>query len=159
MFGHTHQLIVLDSIFNGQLAQIRNAIVAASTEGPEELQRATLAQADFILNAMRERWASSSGSSKNEEANEEISPQRFVDKMLTNYLNVGFIHMVFPKALILHVARNPMDTIFSSYKHDFAPGHLDYLSEFESLAQTYVNYRKVMNHWDKVLPGRVTHVR
>ncbi len=126
-----------------------------------ELQNAVVAQAEFIVDSMRERWASaSSGSSKTEGVNEARSPPlRFVDKMLTNYLNVGFIHMIFPNALILHVARNPMDTLFSAYKHDFAPGHLDYLSDFGSLSQTYVNYRKVMSHWDKVLPGRVTHVR
>jgi len=148
-----------DSIFNGQLEQIRGAIVEASTRGPMELQRAILEQADHVLSGMKERWAKTTAASLNGNKGELITPQRFVDKMLTNYLNVGFIHMVFPKALILHVARNPMDTIFSSYKHDFAPGHLDYLSEFESLALTYGNYRKIMTHWDKVLPGRVTHVR
>jgi hypothetical protein len=42
--------------------------------------------------------------------------------MLTNYMNVGFIHLLFPNALILHVAREPMDTIFSAFKHDFPPG-------------------------------------
>jgi len=104
--------------------------VAASSKGPIELQNVVVAQAEFILNSMRERWASaSSGSPKNKDVSEVAPlPQRFVDKMLTNYLNVGFIHMIFPNALILHVARNPMDTLFSAYKHDFAPGHLDYMA-------------------------------
>ncbi len=51
--------------------------------------------------------------------------------------DVGFIHMLFPKALILHVAREPMDTIFSAYKHEFPPGPLDYTSSFDSLAELY----------------------
>jgi hypothetical protein len=67
--------------------------------------------------------------------------------------------MLFPNALILHVAREPMDTVFSAFKHEFPPGGLDYTSEFSSLAQMYHSYRDVMEHWDKVLPGRVTHVR
>lgn len=45
--------------------------------------------------------------------------------------------MLFPNALILHVAREPMDTAFSAYKHDFPPGTLDYTSSFDSLAELY----------------------
>lgn len=62
--------------------------------------------------------------------------------------------MLFPKALILHVIREPMDTIFSAYKHEFPPGTLDYTSDFESLAELYHSYRDLMDHWDKELPGR-----
>ena len=76
-----------------------------------------------------------------------MKPIRFSDKMLTNYMNVGFIHLLFPYALILHVAREPMDTIFSAYKHDFPAGGLDYTSEFEGLAHLYHSYPDVMEHW------------
>lgn len=79
--------------------------------------------------------------------------------MLTNYYNVGFIHLLYPNALILHVAREPMDTIFSAYKHEFPPGTLDYTSDMEALAELYHAYRDLIEHWDQVLPGRVTHVR
>lgn len=70
-----------DSIFNGQLERIRAAIVAASSKGPIELQNVVVAQAEFILNSMRERWASaSSGSPKNKDVSEVAPlPQRFVD--------------------------------------------------------------------------------
>jgi hypothetical protein len=45
--------------------------------------------------------------------------------------------MLFPNALILHIAREPMDTIFSAYKHEFPSGPLDYTSSFESLSELY----------------------
>ena len=86
-------------------------------------------------------------------------PKRFVDKMLTNYFNIGFIHMLYPKALILHVMREPMDTIFSSFKHEFPSGGLEYTSDVQALSEMYTSYRDVMDHWDQVLPGRVTHIR
>jgi Sulfotransferase family len=52
-----------------------------------------------------------------------------------------------------------MDTIFSAYKHEFPSGTLDYTSQFDSLAELYHAYRDLIEHWDRVLPGRVTHVR
>ena len=47
------------------------------------------------------------------------NPLRLVDKLNTNHRFVGYIHILFPNALILHCARNPVDAVFSSYKHDF----------------------------------------
>jgi hypothetical protein len=52
-----------------------------------------------------------------------------------------------------------MDVIWSAYKHEFPAGGLDYTSNFESLADMYHSYRSVIDHWDTVLPGRITHVR
>jgi len=170
-----HPLIVgtgEDSVFNGRLDYIRNEIVKASVSGNlGTLHSVVKKLADDVVLDMRKRWEVIDANARaveldegNEDApestNEERhSPTRFTDKMLTNYMNVGFIHLLFPNALILHVAREPMDTIFSAFKHDFPPGGFDYTSEFSGLAQLYHSYRDVMEHWDKVLPGRVTHVR
>lgn len=146
-----------DSVFNGNLDRIRNKIVETSVADPTQLSKVIEELADEVVSEMQGRWRMM----KKEEgqiANED-EPLRLVDKMLTNYYNVGFIHLLFPKALILHVVREPMDTIFSAYKHEFPPGGLDYTSSFESLAQLYHSYRELMIHWDQTLPGRVTHIR
>jgi tetratricopeptide (TPR) repeat protein len=157
-----HPLIVgtgEDSVFNGRLDHIRNSIVEASMVGDSQVLVDTVQSlADEVVDAMRQRWKVIESNTSFED-NAHANPERFADKMLTNYFNVGFIHMLFPNALILHVAREPMDTVFSAFKHEFPPGGLDYTSEFSSLAQMYHSYRDVMEHWDKVLPGRVTHVR
>ena len=96
-----------DSVFNGQLETIRNKIVQASmSRNPMVIQRTVQMLADKVVNDMQMRWESL----ENDLDRESMSaPKRFVDKMLTNYMNVGFIHMLFPNALILHVAREPMD--------------------------------------------------
>jgi hypothetical protein len=147
-----------NSVFNGQLDAIRNKIVQVSMLGdPDALARAIKSLADGVVEEMGERWKMVSASE--ERASGRQQPVRFVDKMLTNYYNVGFIHMLFPNALILHVAREPMDTVFSAYKHEFPAGPLDYTSDFKSLAELYHGYRDLMEHWDRELPGRVTHVR
>ena len=149
-----------NSIFNGRLDMIRNEIVKASIGGdPRALHATVQTLADGVVSEMRERWETIEANKSELRDDERRSPVRFVDKMLTNYMNVGFIHILFPNALILHVAREPMDTIFSAFKHDFAPGGLDYMSEFKGVARLYHSYRDVMEHWDRVLPGRVTHIR
>ncbi len=150
-----------DSVFNGRLDHIRNSIVEASMVGSSDTLRDTVQKlADEVVETMKERWEIiDANTTKTPEDDTKVDPERFADKMLTNYFNVGFIHMLFPNALILHVAREPMDTVFSAFKHEFPPGGLDYTSEFSSLAQMYHSYRDVMEHWDKVLPGRVMHVR
>jgi hypothetical protein len=142
------------------LDEIRNAIVSASMSGqPDALANVVTEMANSVVDTMRDRWKTIQSNIDPKEGRDEPEPLRFADKMLTNYFNVGFIHMLFPKALILHVARNPMDCVFSAFKHVFPSGGLDYTSEFSSVADMYHSYRDVMEHWDTVLPGRVTHVR
>ena len=149
-----------DSIFNGMLDEIRNAIVKASMQqSPTAIQSVVEKYANKVDNLTRERYEDIARNTRNEKEEKREVPKRFVDKMLTNYANIGFIHLLFPNALILHVVREPMDTLFSAYKHEFPPGHLDYTSDFTSLAKMYQNYRTIIDHWDNVLPGRVTHVK
>lgn len=147
-----------NSVFNGRLDDIRNKIVETSLNGDSSAMSSVISSlADGVIDEMRRRWEMVS--SDEVRVATEIIPERFIDKMLTNYYNVGFIHMLFPNALILHVVREPMDTIWSAYKHEFPSGTLDYTSDFSSLAELYHGYRDLMDHWDKVLPERVTHVK
>jgi len=160
-----HPLIVgtgEDSVFNGQLDTIRNEIVKVSGHADTGVLQDKIKElANDVVAEMKSRWKAINANERADEDEKEKqpSPLRFADKMLTNYMNVGFIHLLFPNALILHVAREPMDSIFSAFKHDFGPGGLDYTSDFPGLAQLYENYRDIMEHWDLVLPGRVTHIR
>jgi hypothetical protein len=147
-----------NSVFNGQLDHIRNKIVETSMLGDaNELTNVIKSLADDVVDEMRNRWKMVAAGENRAADREE--PRRYADKMLTNYYNVGFIHMLFPNALILHVLREPMDSIFSAYKHEFPSGPLDYTSHFPSLSELYHGYRDLIEHWDKELPGRVTHIR
>jgi len=148
-----------NSVFNGRLDHIRNKIVESSLTGDTNALGSVInSLANGVVDEMRYRWKMVASADSNN-LTPAADPKRFADKMLTNYNNVGFIHMLFPNALILHVIREPMDTIFSAYKHEFPSGPLDYTSDFEGLAEFYHAYRDLMDHWDRELPGRVTHVR
>ena len=82
---------------------------------------------------------------------------RFVDKTLENYLHVGAIAAMFPRAVILHAARDALDTCVSCFRQLFASG-AETLYDLGEIGAEYVTYREVMEHWRRVLPGRVIDV-
>ncbi len=82
---------------------------------------------------------------------------RFVDKTLENHLRVGMIHLMFPKAVVLHSARDPVDTCLACYRQLFASG-AETLYDLGQIGAAYVRYRRMMEHWNAVLPGRVIEV-
>jgi tetratricopeptide (TPR) repeat protein len=82
---------------------------------------------------------------------------RFVDKTLENHLRVGVIHLMFPRSVILDSVRDPVDTCLSCYRQLFTEGN-ETLYDLRQIGRAYVRYRRVMEHWDRVLPGRVIRV-
>lgn len=82
---------------------------------------------------------------------------RFVDKTLENYLHVGAIAVMFPSAVILHAVRDPVDTCLSCYRQPFSSGG-ETLCDLAEIGTEYVIYRRLMDHWRAVLPGRVIDV-
>ena len=81
----------------------------------------------------------------------------FVDKLPTNHFNVGFIARALPHAKILHMTRDPMDVCFSNYRAYFGEGYA-YSYRFDTLAAYYADYRRLMDHCHRELPGRVLDV-
>jgi tetratricopeptide (TPR) repeat protein len=82
---------------------------------------------------------------------------RFVDKMPNNFMHVGLIHLMFPNAKIIDARRHPMACCFSGFKQLFADGQ-EFTYSLEDIANYYKNYVALMQHWDKVLPGKVLRV-
>ncbi len=82
---------------------------------------------------------------------------RFIDKLPNNFLHIGLIHAILPRATIIDVRRHPMDSAFSCFKQCFAAGQT-FTYDLEGLGRYYRQYLAVMDHWDRVLPGRVLHV-
>lgn len=81
----------------------------------------------------------------------------FTEKLPSNFLNVDFILRALPDARIVHMCRNPMDTCFSNlrtyFSHD-AP----YACDQVDLADYYLRYRRLMEHWHHRHPGRILDV-
>jgi tetratricopeptide (TPR) repeat protein len=77
---------------------------------------------------------------------------RVTDKMPFNFLWVGLVHVLLPKARIVHCLRNPVDTCLSIYSTYFAE-HWGFASDRGDLAAYYRQYVRLMDHWRTVLPA------
>jgi tetratricopeptide (TPR) repeat protein len=82
----------------------------------------------------------------------------FIDKMPNNFLHIGLIHLILPNARIIDARRQPMAACFACYKQLFARGQT-FTYDLRHVAHYYRNYVNVMDHWDKVLPGRIHRVQ
>jgi predicted Zn-dependent protease len=82
---------------------------------------------------------------------------RFTDKQLGNFRNVALIHLMFPRAAIIDIRRHPMASGFACYKQHFS--HLmPFCYDLGEIAAYYRDYARLMDHMDRVLPGRVHRV-
>jgi tetratricopeptide (TPR) repeat protein len=83
---------------------------------------------------------------------------RFIDKLPLNFLYLGLIHAALPNATIIHVQRDPMDTVYAVYKTLFVDAY-PFSYKLEELARYFVAYHELMEHWNRVLPNVIQTVR
>ena len=77
---------------------------------------------------------------------------RIIDKMPSNYVFVGLIHLALPNARIIHTVRDPVDTCISCFSKLF--DEQNYTYDLAELGRYYRHYQTLMAHWYKVLPPR-----
>ena len=82
----------------------------------------------------------------------------FIDKMPNNFRHIGLIHLMLPNARIIDARREPMACCFSNLKQLFANGQ-EFTYSIEDIARYYRTYVELMEHWDRVLPGRILRVQ
>jgi tetratricopeptide (TPR) repeat protein len=76
---------------------------------------------------------------------------RVTDKMPANFMHLGIMTSMFPQATFIHCRRNPMDTCLSCYFAKFLR-EMDFSFRLEDIGAYYRGYRRLMDHWRKVLP-------
>lgn len=84
---------------------------------------------------------------------------RVVDKLPGNFRFAGLIAKSIPGAVILHCCRDPRDTCLSCFCQLFDDRGLQLATgSLLTLSQMYRDYRRMMDHWTAVMPGRITDV-
>ena len=83
---------------------------------------------------------------------------RFVtDKMPNNFLHLGLIRRLFPRAPIVHCIRDPMDTCLSIYFQYFDL-RIPYSYNLTHIGRYYRDYIRLMRHWQQVIEPAIIPV-
>ena len=77
--------------------------------------------------------------------------QRIVDKMPANYVHLGLIRTLFPRARVIHCRRDLRDVALSCWMTRFAS--VDWACDWDHVTLHFEQYCRLMDHWRKVLPS------
>lgn len=83
---------------------------------------------------------------------------RVVDKHPLNFQFIGLILLMFPNARVIHTVRHPLDTCLSCFFQHFTSGQ-DYTFDLIQLGHFYRHYRRLMEYWEQLFPGRILHLQ
>jgi tetratricopeptide (TPR) repeat protein len=79
------------------------------------------------------------------------------DKRCDNFLHIGLIKTLFPTAVIVHTAREPLDIALSTYFVDFADP-ISYTTSMPDIGHYLAQYRRLMSHWDRLFGDEIVKV-
>ena len=80
--------------------------------------------------------------------------RKVTDKLPFNFMHVGVIALLLPKAKIVHCRRDPRDTCLSCYFTSFADEN-QFANDLVTLGRYYADYHRLMEHWRSAFPGRI----
>jgi tetratricopeptide (TPR) repeat protein len=86
----------------------------------------------------------------------EVVSERVVDKMPDNYLYAGLLAIIFPRATLIHVRRDPRDIAFSCWMTQFRS--IRWSNDLEHLIGRLDGHRRLTDHWHTVLRAHVHEV-
>jgi tetratricopeptide (TPR) repeat protein len=84
-------------------------------------------------------------------ARHDQAHRRVVDKMPHNFLNIGLISLLLPRATIINCQREPIDVCLSIFMQLFSKEH-GYAHSLEGLGRYYQLYARLMDHWREHAP-------
>jgi hypothetical protein len=88
---------------------------------------------------------------------QKIDPvHKFVtDKMPHNFVLIGFIKILFPKARIIYCKRNKMDNCFSLFAHKFIDKSHGYCYNQKTLSKYYDLHSELMKYWQEIFQDEI----
>ncbi len=81
---------------------------------------------------------------------------RIVDKMPENYLYLGLLAALFPRAKLIHCRRDLRDVALSCWMTHFQ--EVSWANDQEHIASRFSGYQRIMEHWHNVLPTPLLEV-
>jgi tetratricopeptide (TPR) repeat protein len=79
------------------------------------------------------------------------------DKMPDNYMYIGMLSIMFPRATFIHCRRDLRDVAVSCWMTDFRS--IRWANDQNNIASRFGQYHRIMNHWRDVLPVPIHEVQ
>jgi Flp pilus assembly protein TadD len=131
----------------GETTAFPDAVRLAGGKG-RRLSMSRMAEADpATLRAVGDRYVA---------VQERLFPgaSRIVDKLTSNFLYVGLIHLCLPGATIIDNRRDPMALGFSCFAQLFTGG-MRFAYDLAEIGRYTRAYRRLTSHWRDLLPNRM----
>ena len=90
---------------------------------------------------------------------EEKKARRIINKAISNFSWLGVIATALPRAKIIHINRNPLDSCLSTYTRQFRSDEQPYSYDLVNLGLFYQSYADLMEHWHSVIPDMILNVQ
>jgi tetratricopeptide (TPR) repeat protein len=81
---------------------------------------------------------------------------RVADKMPDNYMYLGMLAVLFPKAKFIHSRRDLRDIAVSCWMTNFR--QIRWANDPDHIASRFRNYQRLMDHWRETLPVPLLHI-
>lgn len=130
----------------GDIAASIQGITNCSSIYPACIENLTVSQLNELSQGYLDRIAQIAG-----------NESRVTDKMPYNFMHLGLIEMLFPKARVIHCIRDPLDTCLSCYFNYFIGRHA-YTRDLATLGRYYRKYEQLMLHWEQCSKLRILEV-
>ena len=77
--------------------------------------------------------------------------------MPQNFLHIGLIARLFPRAAIVHCRRDPLDTGLSCFFQNFTQGN-SFANDLADIGAYYRDYHRLMDHWRSAAPINLVEI-
>jgi len=142
-----HMLMGLSGVrSNGETDNFSRALLSAAVPGKSDVFAGAAAANPAVV---AERYEQLAGADSQDE--------KVIEKLPMNYLYLGAIHRALPKAKLIVVNREPVDTCFAMYRTLFG-GAYPFSYDFGDLAKYYAAYARLMDHWRAALGSALYEV-
>ena len=120
----------------------------------EESTRCGIEFPDWVAQATAADWTRLGQTYLERTARWRRTRPRSTDKNLQNWQLVGAIRAMLPGARIVDCRRDPLETCWSAFKHQFARD-LPFTYDMDELAAYWQGYDRLMRIWQERFPGQI----
>ena len=80
------------------------------------------------------------------------------DKAPLNFRWIGLIKLIFPKSIIIHCSRDPLESSWSIFKNEFEAG-IFFSNNLKDISDYYKLYKNLMKYWNEKLKNQIFEVK